>query len=626
MRDAESFLIKQALQKRAFWGALRGAWGAWRAARGARAAGTAANMARTAGTAANTARTAGTAAKATGAAAPAAGGGFDTWLNRLGSLAMVGSFVPMAGELLGGGQQQQPRMPGEGGYPGAQGYPGSQGYPRAQGYTPFSSHGMESVTRTPRYRMGARPMYSQQPFMHWGSAERDGEQQLAFDHGVDLFCKQAGFDEEDQAAMHVLLKTSDYASDLAQADAQRRSNWNWLNPWSQEWARATGRGLKQLHSSTGIDLSGFGAQEEASYQTYLRNLPRGKQPLSKNEFKQMQGAPAAAPTAAPAAPAGGVPPRASPAFQSGSVNPFTGGTTPGAGRWGHQGRAYWNQLQSGKVTPGGTAGQQQPKSVDEMLASTRAALAKRQGQASKFEEMGQVGAKGRMQEAINQINMRGLTDPRDQARAIRYAARGNYGLRSALEKHYGIGGPAGPRATQTGGTRYDPSGGTRAPRSAPSPGVQGAGIPQAPEGATQVPGGWAVRSDTAGIPSSDTARRDLQRRMGTNAFFRLRGEAPGAQPSTVGLAERAGFTGGQTPPSFQGSFEQFMAKRQEPNPANFPETPEPSDLPAPGTAAAVDRARYGKGTASLFPALPEKPNPALASKPKPKERPLAIGT
>lgn len=70
--------------------------------------------------------------------------------------------------------------------------------------------------------------------------------------------------------------------------------------------------------------------------------------------------------------------------------------------------------------------------------------------------------------------------------------------------------------------------------------------------------------------------------------------------------------------------------QQAPNPANFPQNPQASNIPAPATAQALEQARTSTGTAGLFPALP-KPSPTAAQqrpapRPKPKERPLAIGT
>jgi len=181
-----------------------------------------------------------------------------------------------------------------------------------------------------------------------------------------------------------------------------------------------------------------------------------------------------------------------------------------------------------------------------------------------------------------------------------------------LAAHFGAQMPGGFRSTQTGGTRYDPSAGTSrttragapgtsgAPRSYQAPGVQGAGVPSAPEGASQFPGGWVAKSKDsgAGISQGDTARRDLQRRMGTNKFFGLQGQSARAQDSsTLGMAEAAGLAGPGRGSSarFTGSIEDY--EKQNPQAGIVASAPTPSASPAPRPPAATPHATVGSGFA-----------------------------
>jgi hypothetical protein len=506
-------------------------------------------------------------------------------------------------KLIGGGSAQQPQMPGQVGHPGMQGY---GGHLDDSGYAPFSSLGMEGIRRTPRYQMGQMSMYGQSPFMHRGSDEHAEERQLAFEHGVDLFCKQAGFDEEDRKAMYELLKRAD--NDF-ESIPQRRSFLADWNPFGGEkFNRLVGQGVRGLYDATGAEpfrsyYGGFGKQDTAEYNDYLKRLGAGKAPLSMNEWRARN---EAGETTAEAnrerlASGGAVTTpsavsKSSPAFQS-----MTAPSESGGGGGGQQNASsFWGQVEAGKVRPGGTVGEAKvmtPKEVQENLALAKA-------QESTFAQQGQDARAYRYQTALNEIRRGGRKNPLED---ILQQSRGDLEMAQDLAKGLNVELPGGFRSTQTGGTRYDPSGGTsrttragapgtsRSSGSYQAPGVQGAGVPPAPEGASQFPGGWVAKSKDsgAGISQGDTARRDLQRRMGTNKFFGLQGQSTSAQnPSTLGMAEAAGLAGpsGGSSARFTGSIEDY--ERQNPQAGVVASAPTP---PATRPPAAVPDATVGSG-------------------------------
>lgn len=190
MRDFESFLIKEAVD--VVTPALT--WGAGKLAGGLASRGAGRVAARGVGNVA--------AQGAKGLLGKLWGGAKDIGKQTLAMAPWM--LIP---RLWEGGEAQAQAPAQVQAQPGMPGYGARGGYRDDSGYTPFSSQGMEDFRRTPRYQMGQLPMYAQQPFMQRrAGAESSSEQQLAFDHGVDLFCKQAGFDEDDRLVMHALVK------------------------------------------------------------------------------------------------------------------------------------------------------------------------------------------------------------------------------------------------------------------------------------------------------------------------------------------------------------------------------------------------------------------------------------
>jgi hypothetical protein len=542
-------------------------------------------------------------------------------------------------QMLGiGGQPQTPQMPDQAGYPGVQGYGGPGGYQDNSGYTPFSSQGMETIRRTPRYQMGATPMYGQAPFVHRGNAERTDEQQLAFEHGVDLFCKQAGFDEEDRLAMHKLIKKAGWLSDgwgniktfFGYGDNPARQNdpafWQ-----SAEGLKESDRLDEQRSREGKITLSPkqWSDYYVGSAQRAAARNPAAADELAKGqsgEFGKGHWAARNAITMGATAPLGfvggtllGGAAAAAPYLYQASKEQLTPGADPGSA----PGPVPMSMNQPAQDTsvpafnrqsffPGGggqgnggwlPGGELDQKSQAAMGTGGQSSLAQLKAQESTFAQQGRDATAYRDQTALNAI----LQSGKDPRMAIIQHSRGDLPMMHRLAKSLNVELPGGFRSTQTGGTRYDPSGGTSrttrssAPRTSGStgsyqaPGVQGAGVPPAPEGASQFPGGWVAKSKDsgAGISQGDTARRDLQRRMGTNKFFGLQGQSTSAQnPSTLGMAEAAGLAGpsGGSSARFTGSIEDY--ERQNPQAGVVASAP---TSPTARSPAAMPHATVGSG-------------------------------
>ena len=106
-------------------------------------------------------------------------------------------------KLMGGGQRaQHPQgmMPDA----GRQGYPGGAWYGNS---SPASSNAMALATAYGQY--GRPPQFKMEPgqsYMMGKVGSLEGERRLAFQAGVDAFCKEANFDEEDRAALYLLME------------------------------------------------------------------------------------------------------------------------------------------------------------------------------------------------------------------------------------------------------------------------------------------------------------------------------------------------------------------------------------------------------------------------------------
>lgn len=182
---------------------------------------------------------------------------------------------------------------------------GQQAVSGAKLQVPFSIMGkaMESLTPVPPDGPLPQAMLPAPPqYMQAYAAALTPERTLAFEAGVDLFCKDAGFDAEDTAAMYELFKRAGWVTGLMKARhalkpvmGQRLSRWAVTKPIQA--AKATPGIAANIGGMMGMDWAfnkalGGGAEEvaqqavgpvmdpRAAYPMYPRVQHAGGQPLS----------------------------------------------------------------------------------------------------------------------------------------------------------------------------------------------------------------------------------------------------------------------------------------------------------------------------------------------------------